>query len=625
MRFVKDSPLELGFRMWQLRPPQPSLTVVAKGTFDLAAGEPAPFAAEQVPATGEVWVDDDVEQPLLRPSDYALLKPVGEAMVVGKAWAPGGRATTAVACSFRIGALQKRFAVFGDRFWVPGVVARVAGPTPFTEMPLHMGRAYGGPGFAKNPWGRGREATAREEGGTAVFLPNLEDPGRLVDGPKANPDPVVIGALPMMWPGRQRYAGTYGASYMEKRWPWLPEDFDWRFFQEAPPDQRLAEGFFRGDEPIEVEGLHPEHTHLRSRLPKIAPRVCIDYVPREGEAPVWKEVVLKLDTVVWDAEIGKLLCTWRGVVEVPSETLEEIRYLFVAHDPLEGPHRSEAALQARCAAVLRAEEEEEEQAEGEEPPSFDDVTDPTGMPAGLEEEETPEEAPEEEEPLPSPEELAMEAKLAELAAQAPPPPPEPEPRDPLALIAALRAQGPLPPELEELAKELEAPPEPEAEPAVEEIPEPPPDPEGRALVEARLAAGEPLTDLDLSGLDLTGLDLSGRDLSGSILRAANLTGVKLDGALLIGCVLIRANLYHASLQRADLTEADLSQAQLEGADLLGATLVDAVALEAGMAKVRLHEASAARGGVGPPKHAGWRQERAHIPVGRIVRGERGQG
>lgn len=593
MRYVKDSPLELGFRIWQLRPPQPSLTVAVKGTFDPLRGDPAPFAEEQVPVTGEMYVDDDVEQPLRMPSDLALLKPAGEVMVVGKAWAAGRRSTNVLGCSFKIGPIEKRFAVVGDRHWVPGLVDRISETRPFTEMELHMGRAFGGPGFAKNPWGRGRVPEPLEDGATARRLPNLEQADDPVDHMDEIVEPVVLGPLPTTWPARMALAGTYDTAYARDRWPWLPKDFDWRFFQEAPPDQRLREGYFRGDERVEVTGLHPEVPQLRSRLPAIAPRVFAD-LTRPGHEPSFEEVPLRLDTVVWDGETGKLLCTWRGVLEIPSETLDEVRHLFVAHDPLGGPRRDAATLRARCEELLRLEEEEEEEAEGDEPPSFDDDT---AVDETAEEEEAEEAEVEVAAPEPTPEEVEAERKLAELDANLAklglPLVGDPQKSDPRAMLAALEASGvAVAPDLAALVAALD---EPEESPAP---PEPDPEPEdeaaleGRALVEAKLAAGEPLTELDLTGADLSGMDLSRQDLMGSILRGANLRDAKLREARLRDCALAEASLVHVELAGADAGAADFTGADLSGADLIHANVSESDFTGARLVSVRLQSVNA---------------------------------
>jgi len=100
MRFVKDTPLEIGFRSAQLRPPTPSLTFVVKGTFELVPDAPARLSEEQRFPAGEAFVDDDPTQPLRSGSDYALLKPRGECLLVGEARAPRGEPVTMLPVAF---------------------------------------------------------------------------------------------------------------------------------------------------------------------------------------------------------------------------------------------------------------------------------------------------------------------------------------------------------------------------------------------------------------------------------------------------------------------------------------------------------------------------------------------
>lgn len=571
MRYVKSTPLEVGYRVWQLRPPQPSISIAVKGTFDPALADPAPFAEEQLPATGEAHWDDDVERSLRHASDLPLFKPKGECVVVGRAWAPGGRPATSVACRFRIGPVEKDFAVFGDRRWERGLIQRLSAPEPFTSMPLAMERAYGGPGFAANPYGAGR--TERDGG---VPLPNLEQPRQLIDSPSSKPAPVIVGPLPMMWPGRARYAGTYDAAYMRERWPWLPADFDWRFYLAAPVEQQLREGFWRGDEPIAFEGLHPSAASIRSRLPCIQPRICLDYAGMDR----FQEVQTVLDTVVWDAEIGKLICVWRGMAEVPSESLEELAHVFVTHEALGGPHRPTAELRAEMQRLLDEEEAEEEEAEGEAPPSIET---PPSEPEEPEAEEGPTEDPELEAQL-----AGLRERLVELEASAVEPAEAPGPAQ---LLERLRATGADVPE--ELAAMVSGEPLVDREDAGPDT-DPPPAPEGREVVEACLATGTPMSQLDLTGADLRGLDLAGQDLSESILNDAVLTECNLRGARCAATSFVGAALERSDLREVDLTEADLTGARMDGADLSTATLTDALLEGSSLRATKLDGATATR-------------------------------
>ena len=606
MRVVPDSPLTVGYRIWQLRPPQPSLTVVVKGTFDLVVDGPATFAEEPVEPTGELWVDDDVEKPLATPSDFALLKPRGEVMVIGNAWAPEGRPAAAVMCS---SASAPREAL--RRVRRPDVARRGAGEPHVRAHSVRVdavddGQSVRGPGYAPNPYGRGRKPEQLEDGSHAMRLPNVEDPNR--PRRRSGRDAAARGGRPaaahVARPDavRRHLRRRVSARALAV----LPQGLHWAFFQEAPKDQRLKDGYFNGDESIELVGLHPVRGTVRSALPAVVPRVLLTKTEGSGE-PKDDEVALRLDTVVWDGAIGKLLLTWRGVVEIPSETLEGLGALYVTHEPLRGPHKRPARLRERLDAILAAEEEEETTAEGEPPPRFDDdeedtlfELEPVGLKAAVDETTGPEdEARAEAERELADKQAKMRAVWAEAgidlgdadAPAAPPPTTE-------ALRAKLDAAGDAVPadlraSLERQLEELEADPTPTAgeEPP---LPEAPAEPEGRALVEARLAEGLDLRGLDLSGVDLRGLDLSGQDLSGSLLREAKLARVSLRRAKLVGATLAQADLSECDLGEADLTDAELHQARLIRANLEATVLEDAHLEEAALMSARLVGARAAR-------------------------------
>ena len=74
------------------------------------------------------------------------------------------------------------------------------------------------------------------------------------------------GRLDRSWVTPPRAALTFSVllrpDVPDQRWPWLPQDFDWRFYLEAPSDQQLKEGFWRGDERIDVHNLHPSCARL---------------------------------------------------------------------------------------------------------------------------------------------------------------------------------------------------------------------------------------------------------------------------------------------------------------------------------------------------------------------------
>jgi uncharacterized protein YjbI with pentapeptide repeats len=114
-------------------------------------------------------------------------------------------------------------------------------------------------------------------------------------------------------------------------------------------------------------------------------------------------------------------------------------------------------------------------------------------------------------------------------------------------------------------------PVPTPEPSDDEA-EPEPETGLRAVVVARVRAGEPLHDLPLAGADLSRLDFSGASLVRLDLRGARLSRCTFARARLAGARLAEADLTGAALGSADLTGADLSRTVLAGARFDAATL-----------------------------------------------------
>ncbi len=572
MEVVNESGLGFGWTAGKIAPPQWSATFIVKGAFRLRPGRAAAPVEEHPDPTGDEYVEQDPKRALRYAMDFAYLKPRADLTLMGTCHAPGGKPVTATTVSFQVGQYAKRLAVIGDRTW-RGFMGPTP-PAPFARMPVTYERAYGGPGFAPNPLGRGSAEVAGADGRRVRPMPNIEHPDRLITDPGRGGDPAGFGPIPMTWPQRAGKAGTYGGKWQAQRWPWYPEDFDWGFFNAAPADQQLP-GFLRGDEALAFGNLHPAHPQYESRLPGLRARCFL--AERVRASVGWREVPLSLDTLWVDIDAEALALVWRGNVPMPDPKLEEVIHVLVVTEPVSEPPRpAEHYRGALAAALARQAEEEAEELEAEEPPE---------APEEPEEAEEPPEAdepPDEEAPPPPAPEETREEELAALRKMkesllefGKPVPPEVD-----AQIAALAA-----------ATEIE---EPAEEPEEEEPPEEPPEePEPLGTVEAaeRIRLKQSLEGEDLAGWTLDGLDLGGMNLreailQGALLRGASLKASDLTGASLEGANLARADLENAILAGADLAGADLSGANLAGADLRGADLSGAVLRSARMAGVK---------------------------------------
>ncbi|MDC0741598.1 DUF2169 family type VI secretion system accessory protein [Polyangium mundeleinium] len=551
---------------WQVRPPRDSITVIVKATCAIVPGGAAELLPEPDLPTGDIHHDDDPQKGLLHASDIAIFKPKADVTLAGRAYAPGGKGT-ACEVSFRFGrgknAFARRLAVFGDRHWEKGLVTLApTAPRSFDSIPLGWERAYGGSGFDDNPLGTGHGAAEGPDG--MARLPHIEDPERLIKGPSDSPRPAGLGPIPALWKQRWSKLGTYDARWLQRRWPYFPEDFDWAYFQAAPAGQQLDH--LAGDEPFDIRGMRKDHPRLEGTLPAMRAR-CF-YQRTEEAGGQFGEVRLVLDTVHFDVEAMKIQLVWRGLLEVEDDDAPEIAALFAFAESLADPSAALPDAREAFLEALRAENEEN----AEEEPTESEAEGTEAPPA----------------PEKDPDEAAAEAKLAELLAEAerrsakitqemraagieglasPPA----SPPDPAHVLEALRKAGATEEQVAEMAA-LFAP-----EPANDQVQ---PEPALRARVIAMLASEEPFDRMELEGADLSGLDFSDRSLVGVDLRGAKLRGCRfvaanLTEALLSGSDLAGAVLDGAELQAADLTDACIENATLKGAKVDGADLSNA--------------------------------------------------
>ncbi len=555
----------------KIRPPVLSAAVFVKGAFSLTPGDqPKPVEEPELPS-GDRYVDDDPAKELLYSTDFVPFKPRCDIIVVASAHAPDGQAVPSFSAAIAIGNFQKRVDVIGPRRWSRGGPQGRADPV--ARVPLSYANAFGGPGYARNPLGLGIESDE---------LPYLELPGSRIYGREDRPAPAGFGALGAGWDQRAKLVGTYDGDYVNTRWPWFPEDFDWGYFNAAPADQQIA-GYLRGDEELAFSNLHPQHPVYRTRLPGLCARLFVTL--RKPEQPdEFAEVPVRLDTLWADMTAEKLVLVWRGDLEILTPLMREVVELFATTEPVGAPprtldeYRMEKEERVR---VLQAEDE--------------DVSDQSDL------QDAAEDAAVEREFAESGRKMAeAEAGVAKLEADAEAHLAQAEQQltavgvgpnvfisDPgitfvQILAAAEEAHaakligspdgdtkvGPLDlSEFREMEQEFAA----RDQPANTRV-------SVAAVAEAKGSlAGQSFFELDLSGLDLRGLDLSGSDF----------TGAKLVGTNLAGANLSKSDLSGVDMSNADLTEAILDQADLTGCRVAGTKLTNVSASYATLSKLDL--------------------------------------
>ncbi|MBK9258907.1 MAG: DUF2169 domain-containing protein [Polyangiaceae bacterium] len=141
----------------------------------------------------------------------------------------------------------------------------------------------------------------------APQIESLDDP--VVElGKKYRPE--GFGPIARSWQPRLKRAGTFDEEWQRTRWPELPHDFEFSFYNAAHPDL-ICPGFLRGDEEVLLEGLSAEGT-VRFYLPGYKMGVLLRF--KDGSMAI---VPVYLDTLFVDVPARKGHIMWRA--PIPKE------------------------------------------------------------------------------------------------------------------------------------------------------------------------------------------------------------------------------------------------------------------------------------------------------------------
>lgn len=353
LEIAKNSPIPVGTVRWQDTNDKAKLSIVIKATFTIAdTPEPTP---KQLPIFNTDILTDGDPPSIRFESDLVPFKPCTDVILVGRAYAPEGKPVSEMVAGLRVGQLRYGVAVIGDRKWQAQLLdkATISHTQPFLTMDLIYERAFGG--FDKsagmyckeNHVGTGfigKRTTERIEG---LLLPNLEDPRNRINAWNSRPRPVGFGFYGRGWAPRLAYAGTYDQKYMKERYPLLPVDFSFRFFNGAHPDLQVG-GYLRGDEEVDLLNVCPDASRMRFRLPGVVPKITVarwtvspeqwvqEHAGPDGSLPVELPLVEEslttvLDTLVFVPDRGVFYEVFRAVCSLSSLESLEVARVTVTH------------------------------------------------------------------------------------------------------------------------------------------------------------------------------------------------------------------------------------------------------------------------------------------------------
>ena len=336
MEFTSAINMPAGYTLTTDKDAREGLVVVVKGTFDLPVDGSIPkLSQDQLPL---VESDEFFGEPGFSctkyESDYVPLKPRCDVLLNGSAYAPEGKPRKTIDVGLRVSSVNKVFTVVGDRYWRVGAASAGASDAePFKILSFNYDVAFGGiddfhqddetrDAYMANPTGVGFHKFKEKDLVNNTPLPNTEEKKKTVSSPFGKYRPVSFGAVGRGWPERAKYAGTYDDTWMEKVFPFLPEDFDERYFQAAPEDQQCD--YLVGGEQVELLNLTPQG-RTSFVIPKL--KIPVAFFPREGEA-IQREAVL--DTLLIEPDERRFSLVWRSQQSLKKNVFE-IYEILVGH------------------------------------------------------------------------------------------------------------------------------------------------------------------------------------------------------------------------------------------------------------------------------------------------------
>lgn len=144
--------------------------------------------------------------------------------------------------------------------------------------------------------------------------------------------PVGLGVVGRAWTPRLQFAGTYDEVWRKERWPYLPRDFDFQYWNGAPPDQQIA--WPKPGLVFELANLAPpERTRagfLRASLPGHRALVALRF-----ESGAIAPLAMNPDTLLIDTEEMRVYVTWRAIFPLqPAVRVCEARFELNPAAPL---------------------------------------------------------------------------------------------------------------------------------------------------------------------------------------------------------------------------------------------------------------------------------------------------
>ncbi|WP_395352251.1 DUF2169 domain-containing protein [Variovorax sp. UC122_21] len=297
-------------------------SLAAKATFAITAQGLSPLEEQPPLNMADRYAGEPGASSLLQPSDLIPFRERTDVLVTGEARAPGGEPAHGWLAHVQVGALRKSLQITGPRHWRYRAMGgwELSHPSPVRGVPLLYEHAFGGEhpsgddaprdAWLANPVGVGFGGRLRGERGERWErdrewpAPQLLSPDEtLAAAPGRHYRTLNFAPVPGDWQPRVSRIGTTDEAWRKQVAPHLPRDFDLRYFNCAPDDQQ-TNGYLRGDEDVELEGLFEAVRGFR--LPALkATALMADH---DG---IVVPLDMDLSTLHIDLDQGTLALVWR--------------------------------------------------------------------------------------------------------------------------------------------------------------------------------------------------------------------------------------------------------------------------------------------------------------------------
>ena len=328
MNLINHTPYAAGYTTSHSKEGRECLLVVVKATYRLPlAGDPPAVAEQQIPivygdtATAEPGFSAPVYE-----CDLCLEKPMVDVLLLGSAHAPQGKPDGKVLVGLSVDDWKKTFVVTGPRYWKTHLLSlELTEPEPFVQQSISYDLAFGGTVldkktdkelvvFGANPIGRGFDPHARWSGGT--LGPQTEEFKKPILHTRGPYVPMGFGPIGRHWQPRALFAGTYDEQWRLEQFPFLPSDFDARYFQAAPADQQIPQ--LVGGEQVRLMHLTPSVLTPSGVLDFVLPDLTLPIFLR-GNKVGTEEVKARVDTLLLEPDLQRFSVTWRVVRDMAND------------------------------------------------------------------------------------------------------------------------------------------------------------------------------------------------------------------------------------------------------------------------------------------------------------------